>query len=109
LQGADLLIHPAYHENTGTVLLEALASGLPVIAGGVCGYAHYIEQADAGWVIPDPFEQEWFNDVLRDALERADLRALGRRGAAFAQKEDLCGMVAAAVDAIEAVARDRLA
>jgi len=27
LQGADLLLHPAYHENTGTVILEALAAG----------------------------------------------------------------------------------
>lgn len=39
LLGADLLIHPAYNENTGTVLLEALVSGLPVLVTDVCGYA----------------------------------------------------------------------
>ncbi|MFO6381679.1 glycosyltransferase, partial [Pseudomonas aeruginosa] len=37
LLGADLLIHPAYNENTGTVLLEALVSGLPVLVTDVCG------------------------------------------------------------------------
>jgi UDP-glucose:(heptosyl)LPS alpha-1,3-glucosyltransferase len=104
LLGADLLVHPAYHENTGTVLVEALASGLPVIATGVCGYAHYIEDADAGWVIPEPFEQNRFNHTLQAALERADLREVGRRGVRFAREEDLYGMVDAAVKTIEKVA-----
>ncbi len=57
LLGADLLIHPAYNENTGTVLLEALVSGLPVLVTEVCGYAHYIAEADAGRVLPAPFDQ----------------------------------------------------
>lgn len=35
LLGADLLIHPAYNENTGTVLLEALVAGLPVLVSAV--------------------------------------------------------------------------
>jgi UDP-glucose:(heptosyl)LPS alpha-1,3-glucosyltransferase len=51
LLGADLLIHPAYNENTGTVLLEALVAGLPVLTTAACGYAHYIEDAAAGRVI----------------------------------------------------------
>jgi UDP-glucose:(heptosyl)LPS alpha-1,3-glucosyltransferase len=104
LLGADLLIHPAYHENTGTVLLEALASGLPVVASAVCGYAHYIEQAQAGWVIPEPFEQDLFNRTVRDALEDDKLRDRGRRGTEFAKTEDLYGMVEAAVRIIEHVA-----
>ena len=104
LLGADLLVHPAYHENTGTVLVEALASGLPVIATGVCGYAHYIEDADAGWVIPEPFEQNRFNHTLQAALKRADLREVGRRGVRFARNKDLYGMVEAAVETIEKVA-----
>lgn len=43
LLGADLLMHPAYNENTGTVLLEALVAGLPVLVTDICGYAHYEE------------------------------------------------------------------
>jgi len=40
---ADLLIHPARTENTGTTLLEAMVTGLPVLATDNCGYAHYIQ------------------------------------------------------------------
>lgn len=105
LVSADLLVHPAYHENTGTVLLEALASGLPVAVTGVCGYAPYIEQARAGWVLAEPFDQDLFNQTVRTALERGDLKEVGRRGADFARREDLYGMVEAAVEVIEAVAR----
>jgi UDP-glucose:(heptosyl)LPS alpha-1,3-glucosyltransferase len=104
LLAADLLVHPAYHENTGTVLLEALAAGLPVVASSVCGYAHYIEEAHAGWVIPEPFDESLFERTVRTALERADLPEVGRRGADFARKEDLYGMVQTAVDVIEKVA-----
>jgi UDP-glucose:(heptosyl)LPS alpha-1,3-glucosyltransferase len=108
LVSADLLIHPARYENTGTALLEALASGLPVIASGVCGYAPYVEQAHGGWVVPEPFRQEVFDDIVQSALEHADLDSYGRRGAEFARHSDLYGMVDAAVDIIEAVACGRL-
>ncbi len=104
LLAADLLVHPAYHENTGTVLLEALAAGLPVVASSICGYAHYIEEAHAGWVIPEPFNQGLFERTVRTALERTDLAEVGRRGAEYAQREDLYGMVQAAADIIEKVA-----
>ncbi len=109
LLGGDLLIHPAYHENTGTVLLEALVCGLPVVAGAVCGYAHYIEHAQAGWVIPEPFDQHLFNRTVRDALENESLREVGRRGIEFARTENLHGMVEAAVEIIETVASAKTA
>ena len=42
MAAADVLLHPAYNENTGAVLLEAMAVGLPVLTTDVCGYAHYM-------------------------------------------------------------------
>jgi UDP-glucose:(heptosyl)LPS alpha-1,3-glucosyltransferase len=51
---ADLLLHPAYSEAAGLVLLEAMVAGLPVIASAVCGYAHYIEENAMGRVLADP-------------------------------------------------------
>jgi len=68
LLGADLLLHPAYHENTGTVILEALAAGLPVITTANCGYSHYVRDAEAGVVLQEPFDQQEFNRVLTDIL-----------------------------------------
>jgi UDP-glucose:(heptosyl)LPS alpha-1,3-glucosyltransferase len=68
LLGADLLIHPAYNENTGTVLLEALVAGLPVLTTAVCGYAHYVEEASGGRVVAEPFAQEALDAALEQML-----------------------------------------
>lgn len=101
LLGADLLIHPAYNENTGTVLLEALVAGLPVLVTDVCGYAHYIAEAGCGQVLPSPFDQERLNRALADLLEADDRRALCRRnGLAYAETADLYSMPQRAADLI---------
>ncbi|MBS7662265.1 glycosyltransferase family 4 protein [Pseudomonas lalucatii] len=101
LLGADLLIHPAYNENTGTVLLEALVAGLPVLVSDVCGYAHYIAEADAGRVLPSPFEQQRLNRLLVEMLGDDAQRARWRRnGLAFADSADLYSMPQRAADVI---------
>lgn len=66
---ADLLIHPAYRENTGTVLLEAMLVGLPVLATDICGYGSHIASADAGELVPSPFRQETLNHLLQFMLQ----------------------------------------
>ena len=106
LLGADLLIHPAYNENTGTVLLEALVSGLPVLVTDVCGYAHYIAEADAGRVLTSPFDQAQLNRTLADMLADDERRAFwGRNGLAFAGCADLYSMPQKAADVILAEKR----
>ncbi|MDO7927311.1 glycosyltransferase family 4 protein [Pseudomonas sp. KFB-139] len=101
LLGADLLIHPAYNENTGTVLLEALVAGLPVLVSAVCGYAHYIAEADSGLVLDDPFEQAQLNEYLVKMLEDdAARRSWGLNGLAFADTADLYSMPQHAADVI---------
>jgi UDP-glucose:(heptosyl)LPS alpha-1,3-glucosyltransferase len=101
LLGADLLIHPAYNENTGTVLLEALVAGLPVLVSAVCGYAHYIAEADSGLVLDDPFDQQQLNELLTRMLKDDAARSnWGRNGLAFADTADLYSMPQHAADVI---------
>src|SRR6218665_165656 len=101
LLGADLLIHPAYNENTGTVLLEALVAGLPVLVTDVCGYAHYIEEADCGRVVPSPFQQETLDRTLQAMLEDdAQRAAWAANGLAFADTADLYSLPQRAADVI---------
>lgn len=101
LLGADLLVHPAYNENTGTVLLEALVAGLPVLVTDVCGYAHYIEEADCGRVIPTPFQQAQFNQTLLQVLEDGEVRRRWHDNAlGFAERADLYSLPERAADVI---------
>lgn len=85
MSASDVLIHPARYELAGHVLLEAMACGLTVITTDKCGYAPYIEEAQAGVVLKSPFNQEELNQVLIRTLEneRFDCQ---NSGAGFARK-----------------------
>ncbi len=92
LQGGDLLIHPAYHENTGTVLLEALVAGLPVLTTASCGYACHVEQSGGGRVVPAPFEQAQLNQYLTEMLDSPQREQWRKSGIQYGQTEDLYSM-----------------
>lgn len=101
LLAADVLIHPAYNENTGTVLLEALVAGLPVLVTDVCGYASYVDDADCGMVLPSPFKQEQLNQALLQSLENSEQRQQWSENALrYAEHADLYSMPEKAADVI---------
>ena len=108
LLAADLLLHPSYHENTGTALLEALAAGLPVLTTAVCGYAHFITDAHAGMVLPADFSQPVWNDALQTMLLSPELKHWGANGLQFAKTADIYSMPERAADFIEMKARQRV-
>lgn len=101
LLAADLLLHPAYNENTGTVLLEAIASGLPVLTTEVCGYAAHIEQAKAGIVLPSPYDQAAFDDALASMLLSSERQTLRQNAKVYAEKADIYRLPEHAADLIE--------
>lgn len=107
LLGADLLMQPSYYENTGTAIVEALASGLPVLATANCGYAHHVEDADAGKLVPMPFAQSTMNDLLLDMLTSGDLSCWREKALDFAARTDLYSLPERAAEIIEAVAARR--
>jgi len=100
LLGADLLVHPAYVENTGTVLLEAMVAGLPVLATDVCGYAHYIRDAGAGRLLPSPFDQAMFDKLLLEMLLSEERQAWQENGIKFGRYADIYSMPERAADEI---------
>jgi UDP-glucose:(heptosyl)LPS alpha-1,3-glucosyltransferase len=101
LLGADLLIHPAYSETAGMVLLEAVVAGLPVLTTAACGYAHYIEDADAGRVVSLPFEQDDLNRTLAAMLaDTAGRRQWSANGLDFAKRADIYNLPERAADVI---------
>jgi UDP-glucose:(heptosyl)LPS alpha-1,3-glucosyltransferase len=101
LLAADVMVHPAREEGTGTVLIEGLAAGLPVICSAACGFSSFVQEATQT-AIPEPFAQEKLNKMLVEVIEK--LPGLAARTITFAQNQDFCGRNQVAIDAMEAFA-----
>ena len=61
-------------------ILEAMASGLPVVASRVGGNAELVDEGQTGWLF-DPESEDQFLDQLAPLIDQPGLRqAVGRRG-----------------------------
>ncbi|WP_330927225.1 glycosyltransferase family 4 protein [Candidatus Sororendozoicomonas aggregata] len=87
---ADVLVHPARTESAGMVLVEAIAAGLPVIVTDNCGYAHHVERADAGIVVPaGPYQQKQLNTAVQMMVGSGSLDYWQQQGLRYAAEMDL--------------------
>ena len=107
LLAGDGLVLPALDENAGMVILEAMIAGLPALVTKNCGYATYLEKADAGLLTPVPFRQRVFNDQLVELLTSRERDRWASNGMAVAADENIYRMVPAAVDLFERFAGAR--
>jgi len=108
MKAGDLLIHPAYSETAGGVLLEAIVSGLPVLVTPVCGYAPHIKLAEAGHVLRKRFCQQELNEKLNEMLT-SDQRSVWRQnGLNYGKDPSLYVMPQKAVDFIERAGRQKV-
>lgn len=89
MAGADVLIHPARVDTTGTAILEAVVNGLPVITTAVCGYARHVAAADAGVVLPEPFGPGNLSEALRQASAPGRRASWSENGARYGASHDL--------------------
>lgn len=104
LLAADLMIHPARDEATGTVLIEAVAAGLPVLCTQECGFSNYVHDA-SGFVVPEGASQDILNTVLAEALPHLPEAALRTRN--YADTADFYRRADTAVDALEQFVKSR--
>ncbi len=70
MQQAACFALPSYHETFGVVYIEALACGLPVLAGNVGGHTEFITP-DRG-VLVDVHDASSLIDGLSDLMQRVD-------------------------------------
>lgn len=100
LYAADLMVHPARREAAGSILVEAIASGLPVVCSGVCGFRNFVSES-SGIVLAEPFREDELTALLRRLLARPNELAERRtKTADYAAKNDFTRRAEAAADFI---------
>jgi glycosyltransferase involved in cell wall biosynthesis len=72
LADCDLFVLPSYSENFGVVVVEAMASGLPVVISDQIGLSPDIQQAQAGIVVP--CQQDKLVEALHNLVSDAEQR-----------------------------------
>jgi glycosyltransferase involved in cell wall biosynthesis len=105
---ADLYVWPAVNEAYGMALLEALAAGLPIVAGAAGGVPAIVDDGRTGLLTP-PGDDAAFTRALQglmaDPAMRAAMRDAARRKALA---EHRIGSAAAVIDAtLRRVVQDR--
>jgi UDP-glucose:(heptosyl)LPS alpha-1,3-glucosyltransferase len=106
MAAADVFVHPARYDTTGTVILEAVVNGLPVITTSACGYATHVSSAGAGIVIHEPFRQRSLIAALTGARDPAATARWSKSGGDYGKDAALYEGTSRATDFIVASALD---
>lgn len=100
-RAADLFVLPAVHDSKGNVdglpnvILEAMASGLPVVASGISGIPLAVEEGTTGLLVPEK-DPKALAAALRRLLSAPGLaREMGERGRRKAETDLTWDAVAA--------------
>jgi UDP-glucose:(heptosyl)LPS alpha-1,3-glucosyltransferase len=79
---ADLLVHPTFYDACSLVVLEALASGLPVVTTVSNGAGGILKNGQGGFVIEDPLDSRVLTEKIAfffDEKRRQESCLLARR------------------------------
>jgi len=104
LTASDFLIHPASIENTGTVIVEALAAEVPVLTTDICGYSFHVTRAGGGEVVGSPFDQNELNRALLSMLTSNRKDKWRANCKQYIKNTDIFSRARKAADIIEKVA-----
>ena len=85
-RAADIFVLPAVHDAKGNVdglpnvILEAMASGLPVVASGISGIPLAVEDGRTGLLVPEKDPQKLLVALQRLLQAPGEAREMGERG-----------------------------
>jgi glycosyltransferase involved in cell wall biosynthesis len=84
---ADVLVLSSYSEGRPNVVVEALASGLPVIATDLEGVRGMVVDGETGWLIPAGSADQMAAALDQANADRAELHRRGERAREFANSQ----------------------
>ncbi len=83
---ADISVHPSYYDPSALVVLEAMASGLPVITTAYCGTSEIITEGQEGFVVASPTNIKLLADRINSLADSGLRRRMGASGRLQAEK-----------------------
>ncbi len=86
---SDLLVHPTFYDACSLTVLEALASGLPVITTCFNGAGGIITQGQEGFVISDPRDDQVLSEKISFFLSRETLKKASVAARSLAERHSL--------------------
>jgi glycosyltransferase-like protein len=100
-RAADVLVFPSVKEGFGLVVLEAMASGVPVVTSRIAPFTEYLGDGDVLWC--DPYDAAAIAVAMAAALEPNLRIAVTARGFAVAARHDWTAVARAHLPAYEAL------
>jgi glycosyltransferase-like protein len=100
-RAADALVFPSVKEGFGLVVLEAMASGVPVVTSRIAPFTEYLGDGDAAWC--DPHDTASIAAAMAAALEPQARAAFRTRGFAVAARNDWTNAARAHLPAYQAL------
>ncbi len=77
---ADICVHPSYYDPSALVVLEAMASGLPVITTTYCGTSEIMQDGREGFVVATPNDIPDLTDRITRLGDPELRRKMGKEG-----------------------------
>nr|WP_316639047.1 TIGR03088 family PEP-CTERM/XrtA system glycosyltransferase [uncultured Roseateles sp.] len=87
MAGLDCFVLPSLGEGISNTILEAMASGLPVIATDVGGNAELVNDGQTGLIVPAADAQALAGAMARLADDPSGAEAMGRAGRSLVQQK----------------------
>ena len=106
-RAADFLVHPTFYDACSLTVLEALASGLPVITTSANGASGVLQHGKEGWVIAKPEDRNELEASIRYFLRKDILSEASHQGRRKAETLSEKGNFDRVMEVFQEVVKDK--